>query len=169
MQKLLDASGNPVAVGNQQVTSLPSLSLSFHLSLPHTLSPSFSHTHTLSPSLSHTLSLPISLTHSLWQDVSEFKNILLARVEEGLLAAHARASDTPVTGGEGLFISDTLVQSFRSIDTNRSHSGGVPATFAGGWPHELPAKAWCSVPQSVEEGLLAAHARASDTPVTFVC
>jgi hypothetical protein len=33
------------------------------------------------------------------QDVSEFKNILLARVEEGLAAVHARASDTPVRNG----------------------------------------------------------------------
>ena len=34
-----------------------------------------------------------------------------------------------------------LVESFQSVDTNRPHFGGVPATFAGGWPDELPAKA----------------------------
>ena len=34
-----------------------------------------------------------------------------------------------------------LVELFQSIDTDRPHSGGVPATFAGGWPDELPAKA----------------------------
>ena len=107
MQKLLDASGNPVAVGNQQVTGLTSLSLSsslshtLSLSIPlshtHSLSIFLPHTHSLSISLSHTLSPHLSNTLSLWQDVSEFKNILLARVEEGLLAAHARASNTPVT------------------------------------------------------------------------
>jgi hypothetical protein len=35
-----------------------------------------------------------------------------------------------------------LVWSFRSIHTNRLHSGEVVATFAGGWLDWLPAKAF---------------------------